>query len=400
MTAANDKGYEALFEQSDGKLRIILKGQISSNNATLLEAEVREAIQGAESVVIDCAGLTYISSAGLRVVLRVKKKINDVVLINVCPEVYEIFSVTGFTEMMDIRKAVRHLSVEGCEVIGEGANGIVYRYDEDTIVKVFKNPDALPDIERERELARTAFVLGVPTAISYDIVQIDNGLYGSVFEMLNADNYNNMLISGKYSVEAIAEMCVEILKIVHSTYPKQGVLPPRKDISVERLKVIKDSQVLPEELYAELEKKVLAIREDTHMLHGDFHLKNIMYQDGESLLIDMDTLCVGNTIYEIAGMYMPYVGFAEIDPQDPERFFGLSKEVTGELYNCIVDKYFEDTPELIETIKKKAIVLCAGRMLYYAVTGKHVKEDQKDRMIEYCIRQLNKYLPELDELYI
>ena len=61
--------------------------------------------------------------------------------------------------------------------------------DEETIVKEFHNADALENINRERELARTAFVLGIPTAISYDVVRLENGGYGAVYELLNAKSY-------------------------------------------------------------------------------------------------------------------------------------------------------------------------------------------------------------------
>ena len=74
-------------------------------------------------------------------------------------------------------------------MIGEGANGKVYRVDRDTIVKVYRKPDAIQEIQRERELARTAFVAGVPTAIPYDVVRIREGGYGSVFELLDATSF-------------------------------------------------------------------------------------------------------------------------------------------------------------------------------------------------------------------
>ena len=57
--------------------------------------------------------------------------------------------MTGFAEMIEIRKAYRTVSVNGCEVIGAGANGKVYRIDPDTIIKVYRNPDALPEIRPE-----------------------------------------------------------------------------------------------------------------------------------------------------------------------------------------------------------------------------------------------------------
>ena len=151
-------------------LTIALSGHIDSGNAPAVEAEIMD-IRGNQphsALVLDLKDLVYISSAGLRVVLRLRKLEEDFKLVNASAEVYEILDMTGFTEMMTVEKARRSLSVEGCEAIGRGANGIVYRIDKDTVVKVYQNPDCLADVQRERELARKAFVLGIPTAIPYD----------------------------------------------------------------------------------------------------------------------------------------------------------------------------------------------------------------------------------------
>ena len=179
------------YKNEDGALVISIKGRIDSTNAPELENEIRKVREGQQdlSVVIDCEELEYISSAGLRVLLRLQQETGDLKLINVSSEVYEVFDMTGFAEIMEVHKAYRTISVEGCEVIGEGANGKIYRIDLDTIVKVYLNPDALPEINRERELAHIAFVLGVPTAIPYDVVRIEGGGYGSVFELLDAESF-------------------------------------------------------------------------------------------------------------------------------------------------------------------------------------------------------------------
>ena len=82
------------------------------------------------------------ASAGLRVILRLRKQEPELAIVNVSPEVYEIFEMTGFTEMMPVSRAYRRVSVDGCEVIGQGANGKVYRLDPETIIKVYLNPTA------------------------------------------------------------------------------------------------------------------------------------------------------------------------------------------------------------------------------------------------------------------
>ncbi|MBQ3868607.1 MAG: STAS domain-containing protein, partial [Clostridia bacterium] len=162
---------------------IRLSGRIDSNNAAQTEQDIRAQLAAAGSpdrAVFDAAGLEYISSAGLRVILRIRKDVPELKIINVNPEVYEILDMTGFTEMMTVEKAYRTVSVEGCEVIGEGFNGKVYRIDKDNVVKTYKNAGALAGIMHEREVARLALILGVPTAISYDIVRVGDS-YGSVF---------------------------------------------------------------------------------------------------------------------------------------------------------------------------------------------------------------------------
>ena len=59
--------------------------------------------------------------------------------------------ITGFTRMMHIEKGLRHVSVDGCEVIGMGGVGTVYRINDDTIIKVFREGTTLAEVEKEVE---------------------------------------------------------------------------------------------------------------------------------------------------------------------------------------------------------------------------------------------------------
>ena len=135
-------------------LVIALKGKIDSNNANEIEQSIKDQIEagGSAPIVFDLTDLQYVSSAGLRVLLRVRKSHPDMKVINVNSEVYDIFEMTGFTEMMNVEKAYKQLSVEGCEVVGIGANGTVYRLDQDTVVKVYNYPDHVPLRSRKFEV--------------------------------------------------------------------------------------------------------------------------------------------------------------------------------------------------------------------------------------------------------
>lgn len=77
--------------------------------------------KGAVPVELDAGQLEYISSAGLRILLRLKKNYPELKITGVNAAVYDILEMTGFTEMMTVEKAYRVVSVEGCEEIGRGS---------------------------------------------------------------------------------------------------------------------------------------------------------------------------------------------------------------------------------------------------------------------------------------
>ena len=71
-------------------------------------------------------------------------------------------------------KKYREVSVDGCRLIGHGAKGDVYRYDDELVIKVFNQNNTYRDVEQEIAQSRKAFILGIPTAISFGIVSVGN----------------------------------------------------------------------------------------------------------------------------------------------------------------------------------------------------------------------------------
>ena len=68
-----------------------------------------EAIRAANlTVVLDCTNLSFLSSAGIRIVLRLAKQVPSLKLINVPAEVYDVLDMTGLTEMIEVSLMVMH----------------------------------------------------------------------------------------------------------------------------------------------------------------------------------------------------------------------------------------------------------------------------------------------------
>jgi uncharacterized protein (TIGR02172 family) len=381
----------------DGLLTVSPVGHIDTTNAPAVERDIFALIDAnhPKSVVVDMTDLTYISSTGLRIMLKLRKRFSDLKVINVSSEVYEIFDVTGFSEMMTVEKAYRVIDVEGCDVIGEGANGKIYRINRDTIVKVNMRPDAIEDIKREREMARTAFVLGVPSAIPYDVVRVGEG-YGSVFELLNAKSFAELLREDADNLEMIARESMSVAKILHST-PAPAILPFEDDIARGWLKMIRD--YLTEEQYAKFNALIDALPKPGTMIHGDFHLKNIMSQNGETLLIDMDTLSNGHPIYELAYMYNAYRGFGIVDPGVIERFLGVSADLAYRLYRRSLAIYLEtEDDRRIDEVEKKASLIGLLRVMRRVIRLGNQDTPDGRALIEACHARIVPLLEEVDSL--
>ncbi len=379
-------------------LTVKLSGRISSSNAPQVEEELKKEIGAFDGdLTLDAAELEYISSAGLRVVLRIKKDNPSTKVINCSPEVYDIFDMTGFTEMMDITKAFRKLSIDGCEVIGEGANGKVYRIDEDTVVKVYKNHDALDEIKNERELARKAFVMGVPTAIPYDVVHVGD-LYGSVFELLNAKSFAKLIAADPSMTKDLAKQSVDILHTIHSTHLKPGELPDKKAEAVVWAEFCRD--YLPEDVGEKLVRLVKDVPDTLNMLHGDYHIKNIMRQNGENLLIDMDTLAMGHPVFEFSAIFAAYVGFSCIDPANVEKFLGIPRENAKLFWRTTLRAYFEtDDENALQSIENMSAIICYARILRRTIRKAKEDEDYKARLVEFCKNTLCDLVPKTDKLF-
>lgn len=385
----------------NGILTIGLSGKIDSLNAFEVEENLKQIrLQNpADTILLDCDRLETVSSAGLRVILRLKQEVDDTRLINVHPEIYEILDITGFTEMMEVQKAYRVLSLEGCQIIGQGANGKVYRYDHDTIVKVYLNPDSLPEIHREREVARTAFILGVPTAIPYDVVRVESGGYGSVFELLNAKSFAQLLVDGDKTLDEVAEMSIKMLKLIHSKVVKPDSMPDMKAIALDWAMFLKD--YLPQDQFEKLYGLIDAVPKDMHMLHGDYHLKNVMLQNGESLLIDMDTLCYGYPVFELASMYNAYCGFTALDPKQIERFLGIDVETGAAFWRKSLELYLGTTDtSVVQAAENKAKIIGYTRLMRREIRRDGLNTEKGRAMIAHCRAVLADLLPKTDSLLL
>ena len=340
-------------------LTIFLEGTIDSATAPEAEAQIMECYNAheAETVVLDAGELKFLSSSGLRVLLKLRKLEQNLKMVNVSSEIYEILEMTGFTELLSVTRAYRTIDLENCKLLGEGGHGRVFRINDDTIVKMYHTGDSVEDIKREQDYAKKAFVMGIPTAIPFDIVKHED-MYGLVFELVNADIVSNYLNEHPDQLEGIAKKYAQTMKQLHATQVAQGALSSTKELYRNRIEGLRP--YMTDEEVETLHRINEAIPECDTVVHGDFHPKNVMIQNGELVLIDMADLTTGNPLYDLGSMILSHH-----IPSDERlvNITGMKAEAVRRLWQLFLVNYLEtDDPRAIEMFTKKIYVVGLMKM--------------------------------------
>ncbi|MGN1405178.1 MAG: anti-sigma factor antagonist [Erysipelotrichaceae bacterium] len=363
----------------EGTLTIMIQGRIDTTSAPALQNELFTLMNehSPGQLIIDAENLEYISSAGLRVLLKLKKKVPDVQMINVSPGIYEILNVTGFSEILSVKKAMRQISVEGCEVIGKGSFGTTYKLDSDTIVKVYNEGVSFEDMTREKENSKAAFVNGIPTAIPFDTVKVGN-LYGNVYELINARMLSKAISDEPDRIDEYAIKAAELLKLMATTHIKSGTFKPFADTSLEFIERA-DNYFSDKKLFSAKQKELLLklynnVPERDTLIHGDFHTRNIFETSNELLLIDMADTGTGHPVFEWGNMYMALVLTARLPDKLFRQLIGLEKKQAEHFFNKVFELSFGSLSREDQNNVKEIIYLFSQLRMITMVTASRVLE--------------------------
>ncbi|MBR4846004.1 MAG: STAS domain-containing protein, partial [Bacteroidaceae bacterium] len=276
------------YKLDNDVLFVSLEGRLDTEAAVKFEVELAEVCKANAhgALTIDAAELEYVASSGLRTILKLAKTEKNFKIVNVSSSVYSVFEMTGFARIINISKALRKIDLEQCEKIGFGGNGAVYRISEDEIVKVNYNPATDAELDSELTKAKEAFLLGVPTAISFDLVDCGEGRRGVVYETIKSKSLGETIQSNPELMEELTDKYIAQLNLLHSIHTENPVFGNMKDNY--RMQVENASKFLTEEEGKMLEMVLDALPEGDILVHGDAHTKNVMIQNGEMLWIDME----------------------------------------------------------------------------------------------------------------
>ena len=256
----------------------------------------------------------------------------------------------------------KEVSVEGCKLLASGAKGEVYRYDDELIIKVFNNKNKYRDVEQEIALSRKAFILGIPTAISFGIVAVGDR-YGAMYELLDSETISSLIARDPGRVDHYAAVFAELARTIHGIHVTEDDGFPG---GIGRLRrYVTGGLEKEDEALAEKCMKLLdTISVSDTLTHGDFHTNNVFLMNGEPLLIDLDRLSTGHPMAELSDLYYFYNILGEDDPAVIEDFMGFSYDTAKRFFDTFLKKYLDTEDEdRLREVKEKATLICSVRMI-------------------------------------
>jgi len=337
-----------------------------------LDVDTTDALKSAltsvtgDQLIFDMRGCMFVSSIGIREILKAHRERSraggSIALVNVNRDVMDIFRITGMAEMMDIKPLAREISMDGLEFLSAGVCGKCYRMDRETVVKLYNDGIDASIAEREKEYAKAAFVLGIPTAISYDVVACGSQT-GVVYEMLDAELFSVVIRADIENMETHGRMLAAVAKAIHEVEPAPGVFP---DIKERFRGYIREMDFfLSADDIAFLLRKLEEIPDAGTCVHFDIHSSNIMIRDGEPVIIDMGDLSTGSFLFDI-GLLLTIYGIPELGIS--ELATKIPNEKGVELWEAFRAAYIVDLDAATIAYIDANIAFLASLRVIYSIT--------------------------------
>lgn len=304
---------------NNGQLDIAVVGRVDAAEAANLQKDTLAEIEkheDMESLVIDASQMEFISSMGLRVILSLKKKYDNIKVIGASADVYNVFKITGFDKIITIEKALPSIDIEGLKAV-EGMKD-VYQLTEDTVLKLYPKGTVKADVDKEIAMTKEAFVLEIPTAMAFDPVMAD-GRYALVFESTTPASISGIALG-------------ELLRKLHEhkvdpedVYDSYHIYIKRRIQSLE--------PYLGKEPVDKLLQMLSVLPDATSVLHGSLTLDCITKREKETVFTNMGKSGYGNPVLDLAHLYASF-----------------TEEQKGEYFEEMLDEYYD--LESDETIKR------------------------------------------------
>ena len=339
-------------------------------------------------VIFECSTLAWIDMEGINVLADLKAAGRRFVLKNLNADCRVLFKVEGFEENLEGEDKLPKIDLIGCEIINEGANGIIYRVSNEVVAKSFKDEPDYYDIIRRRHALKNALICGVPAPISFGYAEYD-GKIVTLMELINSRSVMQIIASEEYSSEYIVRYA-QVVKQLHEIRDEKKLKNFLRNLLGQEIleKADRCDSVLPERYRGRARAAIEAVDEPECLVHGDIQPNNVMISGDEMLFIDFDSFSTGKAVYDLGTLYRTLLCNESRFISDTNSFLKISFDKCQSVWDQFISEYYKDEAEEIVQ-EKVALAKVIGMVLALA---KHIKNGRSPEFISDWTSELERLL--------
>ena len=329
----------------NNKLTVRLPERITNTNATEIRDEIIALLEKSkpEKLELNCRELKYLSSIGLRALLFVRRKLSrdkEVHLTDVNDTVYDIIDMTGLDDIFLVSKCLKKISIQGLKPIAYSVSGELYQLKNGMMVKVFDPHVPRDAVEQEMRYEKKAFINGVPTAISFSMVQIGEDRYGIVVENIHGVQLSECIRNNPDKLEQYAVMFADFVKELHNIRIHPDDLPDIKKRYLFFIDNILD--IVDREALGRLSYFVKAVSDTDTFVHGNINMNNVFVSGDDLIVMDLDGCGYGHPVFDLQEIYASLVAMEIDDPGFCEKHYGIAGKDCVKIWKAFIHRYLGD----------------------------------------------------------
>ena len=224
--------------------------------------------------------------------------------------------------------------MEALPVIGQGASGVVFGYEEGTVLKLYRDTWTEAMVSSAYTVSDCVCAGGVTTAAPRELVKCGSR-YGIIFDRLDGKALPVHIGADIEKRYASGERMGRMLAAVHGLKADSGVFPSLHTMFSGILERI--SGYFTEEQIRRFFDFLDSLPGGCCVLHGDFHENNILVCGDEFYLIDLDSMCIGSPVFDLMQTYCTY---RTPMPEEYRRYMNLTDEALNEFLLKFLGSYF------------------------------------------------------------
>ena len=379
--------FNSVMEQAEDRSYVCrLTGQLTGVRNILFRQiiELFYKMHGDVLVVFDCGTLAWIDQEGIRVLADLKAAGRRFLLKNPSADCTVLFLIEGLAAFLEEKNKLPQIDLSGCEKINEGANGVIYRVNDEVVAKTFKKEPDYYDLVRQRLALRNALICGVPAPFSFGYA-IYEGKIVTLMELIRSRSLMQIIASEEDSDGYIIRYAQFVRQLHEIRDPKKLQKFSRDMMGREILdKADRCDSVLPEAYRGRARALIGAAGGPECLVHGDIQPNNVMISGDEMLFIDFDTFSTGKAVYDLGALCRTLLCSENRSVSDFNDFLRLPDKKCREIWDLFIRAYYQGERE--EIIREKtAQARLIGTVLALA---KMIKKGADPAFISYWANEL------------